>query len=160
MEKQHIFNRHPVIQVTGDYRELTSMYLRVFLAQERLTDKQLDVTTSLTYRYMEYISNGVKEPYASKMLFSSDERKAIAKELKISSPHLNNTFNALMKKNILAKDGSSYMLNPALVACNKLTFEFTYVDEKQRKDTKTDSGKARDTKGEGTGSGSGPTRSD
>lgn len=114
----------PVIKIAGTFVEVTRMFLRVFLAKERLTEKQLDVTTALVTRYSEYISNGVAEPYASLILFSSDSRKAIVTELKISPAHLNNTFNSLTEKNILVKEKKVYAINPGLVPTEALTFKF------------------------------------
>jgi hypothetical protein len=123
----------PVIQFADTATNITNVWLRVFLAKERLTEKQLDVTTALTTRYATYISDGVKEPYASKFLFSAEIRKEICKELVISAPHLNNTFNALTKKNILSKEGKQYIINPAIVPAKSITFKFTEVDDEQGK---------------------------
>jgi hypothetical protein len=114
----------PVITFRDSATNITNMFLRIFLAKERLTEKQLDVTTALTTRYATYISDGVKEPYASKFLFSAETRKEICKELSISAPHLNNTFNALTKKNILDKQDKQYTINPAIVPASSLTFKF------------------------------------
>lgn len=113
------------ISIKGSVNHVVTTFLRVFLANSRLTDKQLEVTTSLVSRYTEYTRNGVKEPYASTILFSTEVRKEICKELKISPAHLNNTFNALTKKTILAKQDLRYMMNPGIIPSSTLIFEFT-----------------------------------
>lgn len=117
-----------VIKITGGTETVISTFLRVYLANERLTDKQLKVTTALVTRYSEYSRNGVKEPYASVILFSTEVRKDLVKELKMSAAHLNNTFNALTKKNILAREGDKYMMNPHIRPNKTIKFEFTIVE--------------------------------
>lgn len=113
-----------VISIEGSEAHVISTFLRVFLANERLADKQLEVATALVSKYTEFVTNGVKEPYASTILFSTETRKEICKELSIGAAHLNNTFDALMKKNILGKDGGKYQMNPNIVPTTNLTFRF------------------------------------
>ena len=114
------------INVIGAQKEVVSKYLRVFLAMQKLTDKQLEVATSLVVRYSMYVLDGVSEPYASTILFSTEVRKEISTELSISSAHLNNTITQLIKKGVLGKeDGKKrYTMNPHLVPTSKLIFNF------------------------------------
>lgn len=114
-----------VIKIAGDQRTVISTFLRVFLANERLTDMQLAVTAALASRYAEYRNNMVIEPYASILLFATETRAQVCKELKISPSHLNNVLNSLTKKNILSRESGKYQMNPAIVPATKLTFEFT-----------------------------------
>ena len=113
-----------VINISGSDDHVISTFLRVFLANERLADKQLEVATALVSKYTEYTTNGVKEPYASTILFSTETRKEVCEKLQISAAHLNNTFDALMKKNILGKDRGKYQMNPNIVPTTSLTFRF------------------------------------
>lgn len=113
-----------VINITGSSVEVVSTFLKVFLAQERLTGKQLEIATSLVSRYTEFVNNNVQEPYASILLFSTETRKEVCKELNIGAAHLNNTFDALMKKNILGKADGKYYMNPNIVPNSTLTFKF------------------------------------
>lgn len=123
-----------LIHIAGTRRHVVSTFLRVFLANQRLTDKQIDVTTSLILRYSEYTLGGVSEPYASTLLFSTDTRKSIVDELEISPAHLNNTLKALMDKGIIQKTIGRYSMNPYLIPSQSLTFTFQ-IDEEQRKNT-------------------------
>ena len=113
------------ISIEGDTTYVVSMFLKVFLANERLTGKQLEITTALVSRYTEFVTNGVGEPYASSLLFSSETRKDICEDLSIGAAHLNNTFDALMKKNILGKENGKYQMNPDIVPSSTLTFKFS-----------------------------------
>jgi len=130
-------NKTVVIPIQAGSGELLKTYLRIFLAKIRLTENQLDVASALIPRYAQYVNDGVREPYASTLLFSTKNRKDIAKELKISQAHMNNTFSALLDKGILAKNTDiGYMLDPGLVPCNELIFRFSTEEyEKQRQDT-------------------------
>jgi hypothetical protein len=113
-----------VIKISGSLDHVTRTYLRVFLSQQKLTEKQLDVATALVVRYTEYALAGVAEPYASTLLFSTDTRKEVVEELKISAAHLNNTFKALIEKGLINKDEGKYFINPGIVPNSTLTFEF------------------------------------
>lgn len=113
-----------VINISGTQQQVVTSYLRIYLTNQRLTEKQLEVATSLVSKYATYVADGVIEPYASTLLFSTETRKEIVNGLKISAAHLNNTFNALTKKNILSKDGGTYSINPQLLPKSSLTFKF------------------------------------
>lgn len=113
-----------VIRVSGSIAHITRTYLRVFLSQQKLTEKQLDVATALVVRYTEYTHAKVIEPYASTLLFSTDTRKDIVDELKISAAHLNNTFKALIDKGLINKEDGKYFINPSIVPNKSLEFEF------------------------------------
>ena len=122
-------DKNAVITISGSVEHVISSYLKVFLAHQRLTGKQLDVTAALVKRYTGYTSDGVVEPYASQLLFSTETRKEIYSELGVTAPHLNNTFNSLCNKGILAKEGSKYLMNPNIVPTSVLTFKFTVYDK-------------------------------
>jgi len=116
------------VSINGDTKQVVSSFLRVFLANQRLTEKQLAVTTELVSKYTEYRFNGIKEPYASQLLFSTDTRKTICSVLAISPAHLNNTLKALTDKSIVAKEHDKYIMNPSIIPTSKLTFNFTITD--------------------------------
>jgi hypothetical protein len=110
------------INISGSHLEVTKTFLQVFLAGERLTKKELDVSASLVARYAKFLKDGVKEPYCSILLFSTDIRKEIATELNISSAHLQNTFSTLQNKNVIAED--QLILNPNIIPSARLIFSF------------------------------------
>ena len=120
------------IHIEGGPKDLMRVFLQVFLARETLTKKQLDVTVEIALKYSEYINGGVKEPYASKLLFSSETRKELADLLGMSVVHLNNTFKALANKNVMMLEGKTYIFNPGIVLREYLKFNFTVTDDKPR----------------------------
>jgi len=78
------------------------------------------------------VRDGVVEPYASRLLFSTETRKEIVKEVKISAPHMNNTFKALCDKQILSRQSDeSYIIDPNLIPCSSLTFNFTVIPDEE-----------------------------
>ena len=125
-----IFNKALNINISGAKEQVISTFLSIYLAKERLANKQLDVATQLVMHYSTYINDGVKEPYASELLFSSDKRKEMCKELNIGAAHLNNTFKGLLKKEVLAQEGTKYIINPELLPSSVLTFKFSIDDSK------------------------------
>lgn len=118
-----------VINISGNTEHVVSSFLRVFLANQRLTDKQLEVTTALAIKYAVYNAENIKEPYASQLLFSTENRKDICTSLGITSAHLNNTFLALCKKGILVKETDKYVIHPGILPNSILTFKFKIHDE-------------------------------
>lgn len=122
----NILSKIPVtISIGGTESEVVATFLRVFLANSKLADKQLEVTTLLVTKYAAYINDGVKEPYASALLFSTDTRKELYKSIGLSSAHFTNTLRDLTKKNIIAKENGNYVMNPAIVPASSLTFKFS-----------------------------------
>jgi hypothetical protein len=110
------------ITVKGNVLEVTKIFLQVFLAGQRLTKKELDVAASLVSRYAMFVKDGVKEPYLSILLFSTDVRKEVSEESGISASHLQNTLSTLQGKNVIAKD--KLELNPSIIPTEELTFSF------------------------------------
>jgi len=117
------------ISIEGNRTHLMKLYLQVFLARTPLAKKQLTVATELALKYSEYIGGGVKEPFASQLLFSSETRKEIASKLGISVHHMNNTFKTLADKNVLALEDGKYLFNPHIVIREYLTFKFIENDQ-------------------------------
>jgi hypothetical protein len=111
------------ITVNGDILKVTKIFLQVFLAGERLTKKELDVAASLVSRYAMFVKDGVKEPYLSILLFSTEVRKEMSEEIGISASHLQNTLSTLQGKNVIAED--KLELNPHIIPTEKLIFSFT-----------------------------------
>lgn len=127
-----LLNKTPLeITLVGTSQEVVAMYLQIYLAKERLPETQLQVAAALVTQYAILLAAGVKEPYASTLLFSSEARKDMAKALDMTTAHLNNTFKDLAKdKPILAIEGKKYVINPDLVPAPKLTFNFKINDNK------------------------------
>ena len=73
--------------------------------------------------YDRLYSDGVKEPYASQLIFSTDSIKRIKEDLKLSNQYYGNLREKLVKKKILIeKDGFS--LNPGVFINDSITFNF------------------------------------
>tara|TARA_R110000772_G_scaffold27361_20_gene69671 strand:- start:345 stop:731 length:387 start_codon:yes stop_codon:yes gene_type:complete len=113
-----------IINICFSESETISTYLRVYLAKERLTNKQLDVTTQLVVKYAQYVKDNVREPYASTLLFSTEVRKEIYTKLNISAAHFTNTLKPLVDKGILAIEDDRYLMNPEILPSKKLVFNF------------------------------------
>lgn len=119
------------IDIKGTNQEVVEMYLQVYLAKVRLPEIQLKVASALVIEYAKLLADGVKEPYASILLFSTDSRKDLSKNLGITVPHLNNTFKDLATdKPILAVENDKYVINPELVPASQLVFNFSVNDNK------------------------------
>lgn len=120
-----ILKDETVIRIESTESSVILMFLQIFLSKERLTGKQLSITTELVAKYAEYVKNGVKEPYASSLLFSTETRKEIYTKLGMSAAHFTNTLGPLVDKGILAvEENGKYLINPNILPCKKLIFNF------------------------------------
>lgn len=94
----------------------------------QLTNKEQLFFGELLYRAMDMLENGVKEPYLSQLLFSGETMKEIAEKLDITAKGLQNYKYQLVEKKAITKTETGYVLKPALIPRNSITFEFVYND--------------------------------
>lgn len=116
------------IKVNGTTRDIVRTFLEILLAKEKLTNKELDVTTELVIRYNQFLQDGVAAHYCSKLLFSTDIRKEMIEQLGISAAHFQNTLGTLQGKAVIAQDNNALVLNPILLPTEELTFTFKASD--------------------------------
>ena len=118
-----------IINIKLPEKDAVENFLTVYLSKHKLPKGQLDIITELVAKYAKYIKDGVAEPYASALLFSTESRKEVHQALGISAAQLNNAFKPLIDKNILAKEDGKYFINPNILPSKTLTFNF-YVSAK------------------------------
>jgi len=123
-------DKSTVINIVLPPDEAVLRFLSVYLAKERLPEGQLQVIAALVTKYAGYVNDGVVEPHASALLFSTETRKEIYTELKISAAQFNNAFKPLIEKGVMAIEDKKYFINPEILPSRTLTFNFT-VDAKQ-----------------------------
>ena len=111
-------------------KEAILRFLSIYLAKEKLPEGQLNIVGALVTKYAEYVKDGVVEPHASALLFSTETRKEIYTDLSISAAQLNNAFKPLINKGILAKENKKYFINPDILPSKTLTFNFKVKDAK------------------------------
>lgn len=117
-----------VLQTNTTIEELPLKYLRVLNGSLRLTDKELELMAAILGRYLKYIQQGLKEPFLSKFVFSSEERKSLSDELGgISSQNLGNKLKQLSNKNLLTQTEYGYQLDHSLLPVPEVVFKFNIV---------------------------------
>ncbi|WP_428743136.1 hypothetical protein [Tenacibaculum sp.] len=116
-------------------KELPRVYLELMNGLLKLTEGEIALTAKIIEKYRMYGSQGLREPFLSKFVFSTEERRSMAASLgKLSNQSLSNKLNQLVNKRVLTATGNSYTLDRTLLPEAEVTFKFILVDEKPRKD--------------------------
>jgi hypothetical protein len=110
---------------------LPLMFMRTLNGIYGLTEKELELAAAIIARYKHYEIQGLKEPFLSKFVFSTEERKFLCDTLDgLSSQNLGNRFKQLVDKRVLVQSDSGYSLNPNLFLKLEVIFKFIIVDDK------------------------------
>lgn len=109
--------------------EFPRKYLEVLNGTLSLTDKEIELTAAIIDKYIKYGSQGLREPFLSKFVFSTEERKSLCDSLDgLSSQNLGNKFKRLLEKKVLLNDEAGYKLNPSLLPVQEIKFKFIIDD--------------------------------
>ena len=113
--------------------DLPLRFARVLNGMYGLTESELKLTAAISERYVEYKEQGLKEPFLSKFVFSTEERKRLCDTLDgLSNQNLGNKFKQLVDKKVLLPFEGSYKLSTALLPEAELTFKFEIVNDESR----------------------------
>lgn len=119
-----------VLQTKTTLNDLPLTYLRVLNGTLKLTEKELELTAALIKKYMYFGSQGLKEPFLSKFVFSTEERRSLCESLNgLSIQNLGNKFQQLVDKGVLIKDDSGYSLQHSLLPQTEITFKFIIIND-------------------------------
>ena len=128
--------------------ELPRKYLEVLNGTLSLTDKEIELTAAIVSKYIKYGKQGLREPFLSKFVFSTEERKSLCDSLDgLSSQNLGNKFKRLLEKHVLFNEENGYRLNPSLLPVPEIKFKFI-VDDTTReavRDSSQESGSEEET---------------
>lgn len=92
----------------------------------QLTNKEQEFLYEVLYIALDLTSNGIKEPFMSQLLFSTETMKDISKKLDITAKSLQNYKYQLVEKKVLSKKEDRYYLNPIMIPVKEVTFKFRY----------------------------------
>ena len=106
------------------------MYLKTLNGTLGLTEKELELTAEIIKKYLRFMSQGLQEPFLSKFVFSTEERKSLCESLDgLSNQNLGNKFKQLVDKKVLAQDGNNYSLISRLIPSKEIIFKFIIEDD-------------------------------
>lgn len=112
--------------------EFPKRYLQTFNGILGLTESELDLSAVIIGKYLEFGRDGLREPFLSKFVFSTDGRESIKKELdNISNQNLGNKLKQLVEKGVLTQDGRELRLENSLLPQPEVIFRFIVEDEQQ-----------------------------
>lgn len=119
-----------ILRTKTTLNDLPLKYLKVLNGTLKLTEKELELTAALVKKYMYFGSQGLKEPFLSKFVFSTDERRSLCESLNsLSVQNLGNKFQQLVDKGVLVKDETGYSLLHSLLPQEEVTFKFIIIDD-------------------------------
>ena len=76
-------------------------------------------------KYIEFRGEGLKEPFLSKFVFSTETKREVQEILKINSQYFQNIVSNLAKKGVLVAQGSGlYEFIPNIIPRKEITFKF------------------------------------
>ena len=106
-------------------RQFTEAYLRLFYGSLNISEIEFNVLVEIVYRYVLLLNDNVKEPYASKLLFSHDSWNDIRTSLKLSSQSMSNYKKAFTAKGLLLE--SEVKIPSYLIPKEEITFKFNVI---------------------------------
>lgn len=106
------------------------MYLKTLNGTLGLTEKELELTAEIIKKYLRFMSQGLQEPFLSKFVFSTEERKSLCESLDgLSNQNLGNKFKQLVDKKVLTQEENNYSLISRLIPSKEIIFKFIIEDD-------------------------------
>ena len=114
-----------IVKVNTDVLGFSKAYLTLFNGSLKLTDRELDLLSLLLDKYMDFKEEGLKEPFLSKFVFSTETKREIQAESEINSAYFQNIIANLVKKGVLvAQGGGQYLFVPNIIPRKEISFRF------------------------------------
>ena len=128
-----------ILQCKTTTENFPLMYLKTLNGTIGLTEKELELTAELIKKYLRFMSQGLQEPFLSKFVFSTEERKSLCESLDgLSNQNLGNKFKQLVDKGVLLQDGNNYSLIHRLIPTKEVIFKFILEDDTTGKTVQED----------------------
>ena len=113
---------HKIVKVSGDP---IIGYITLWNGTWKLTDMEISVLSELLKSYLKLKQEGLKEPYLSKFLFSTENKREIKNKIEdLSDQGFANYIASLKKKNIITEKNNNFIIDERVIPVKKLTFEF------------------------------------
>jgi len=114
-----------IVKVNTAELGLSRAYLTLFNGSLKLTERELDLLSLLLDKYLEFRGQGLKEPFLSKFVFSTETKKEVQKSMDINAQYFQNIVSAVVKKGCLSALGHGlYVFNPNLIPRKEIGFSF------------------------------------
>ena len=114
-----------VVKVNTAELGLSKAYLTLFNGSLKLTDRELDLLSLLSDKYIEFREEGLNEPFLSKFVFSLETKRDVQKSMDINPQYFQNIISNLVKKGCLGALGHGlYQFNPSLIPRKEIGFSF------------------------------------
>lgn len=107
--------------------EYVPAYLDLWMGPFSLTEKEKKVLIELLTIYLKLEGDGLLPIYINKLLFSTESRKIVRENIKISEAGLNNYFTQLKEKGVILEDGKELSINSFVVPVKEITFKFNII---------------------------------
>lgn len=119
-----------IIKCTTSKKDLPIRFIKVLNGMYGLTESEIKLTAAIAEKYTVYKEQGLKEPFLSKFIFSTEERKKLCDTLDgLSSQNLGNKFKQLVDKKVLTQVEGNYSLADVLLPETEVTFKFILNDK-------------------------------
>lgn len=110
--------------------DFPSRFLKTLNGNIKLTEKEIELTAAIVEKYLYYGAEGLREPFLSKFVFSTEERKKLCDNLDgLSSQNLGNKLKQLLGKRVLKMVDGGYALDAKLLPVDEITFKFIIIED-------------------------------
>jgi hypothetical protein len=110
---------------TANQGGLSRAYLTLFNGSLKLTEKELGLLSLLLDKYVEFKEEGLKEPFLSKFVFSTETKKEVQKISKTEPQYFQNILASLVKKGpLISKGFGQYTFDSMVIPRREIAFKF------------------------------------
>lgn len=117
-----------IVQLKTTKDKFSKLYLMVWNGSLNLSKQEMNLLSLLIDKYTKLVEEGVPKEYIWSILFSTESRKELQKDMgEISIHYLGNILKMLKDKKVIHEYNSTYMLDSKIIPTKELTFKFDVV---------------------------------
>ena len=120
------------------------VWVNLIAGLSNLTDREIDVLVVILNKRKVLIKEGIKQPYLSQILFSTETRKEYCGFLGITEYNFTNLLGSLRKKNSLIKTNEIEDVHQRLIPAEEMLIKFELTDDRTIQNIKEDLGENKD----------------
>lgn len=122
---QNMLNeKNKPIVLTVSRKQFFSAYLKIWSGGFKLTEKELKLLVDILEIRNKIVTDGVKDPYLSELVFSNKNINALKKKHELQKQGWHNHKNSLIAKKALFEHDDIIYVSPVLIPREELVINF------------------------------------
>lgn len=111
-------------ELTLKVTSIERVWLELLSRISKLTEREIDVLEVLIKKRSLLLKDGMKQPYLSQILFSTEARKQYCQELEITDFNFTNLLGSLRKKSAIMKTNGVEDIYHKLIPAEEILIKF------------------------------------